>query len=76
MLLLCYFQVEEGCNFELQMELLETVCHTVNPKHFEDCEIREETDWVNVKQLFMESSSLYQPCIKTRVDILILTFCL
>uniref|UniRef100_A0A8P4GCL2 Cystatin fetuin-A-type domain-containing protein n=1 Tax=Dicentrarchus labrax TaxID=13489 RepID=A0A8P4GCL2_DICLA len=37
-------KVDEGCNIELQLHLLETTCHTVNPKHFEDCETRMETD--------------------------------
>ncbi|GLD71166.1 alpha-2-HS-glycoprotein-like protein [Lates japonicus] len=37
-------KVGEGCDVTLQLDLLETVCHTVNPKHFEDCEIRQETD--------------------------------
>uniref|UniRef100_A0A3Q1H3W8 Alpha-2-HS-glycoprotein-like n=1 Tax=Acanthochromis polyacanthus TaxID=80966 RepID=A0A3Q1H3W8_9TELE len=37
-------QIDDGCNLELQLELLETKCHVVNPKHFEDCEIREDTD--------------------------------
>ncbi|XP_050933106.1 alpha-2-HS-glycoprotein 1 isoform X2 [Lates calcarifer] len=35
-------KVGEGCDVTLQLDLLETVCHTVNPKNFEDCEIREE----------------------------------
>ncbi|GAA6231928.1 alpha-2-HS-glycoprotein-like [Lates japonicus] len=39
-------KVGEGCDVTLQLDLLETVCHTVNPKHFEDCEIRQETDQV------------------------------
>ncbi|XP_078114219.1 antihemorrhagic factor cHLP-B-like [Sander vitreus] len=34
--------VDGGCNRELQLKLLETVCHVINPKHFEDCEIRGE----------------------------------
>ncbi|KAG8003224.1 Alpha-2-HS-glycoprotein [Nibea albiflora] len=33
-------KLDEGCNIELQLDLLETVCHTVNPKPFEDCELR------------------------------------
>ncbi|XP_040895988.1 alpha-2-HS-glycoprotein 1 [Toxotes jaculatrix] len=37
-------KVGEGCNIELQLNLQETVCHVVNPKHFEDCELRRETD--------------------------------
>ncbi|XP_035862738.1 alpha-2-HS-glycoprotein-like [Sander lucioperca] len=36
--------VDGGCNLELQLNLLETVCHVINPKHFEDCEIREEAE--------------------------------
>ncbi|XP_071342848.1 alpha-2-HS-glycoprotein 1 [Trachinotus anak] len=32
------------CDIELQLDLLETVCHIVNPKHFEDCELRSTTD--------------------------------
>ncbi|XP_070765096.1 alpha-2-HS-glycoprotein 1 [Enoplosus armatus] len=35
-------KVGNGCNIELQLNLLETTCHVVNPKHFEDCEIRQE----------------------------------
>ncbi|XP_029356008.1 alpha-2-HS-glycoprotein 1 [Echeneis naucrates] len=35
---------EENCAIELHLDLLETVCHVVNPKHFEDCEARQETD--------------------------------
>ncbi|XP_031167667.1 antihemorrhagic factor BJ46a-like isoform X5 [Sander lucioperca] len=35
--------VDGGCNLELQLNLLETVCHVINPKHFEDCEIRRES---------------------------------
>ncbi|XP_030582926.1 alpha-2-HS-glycoprotein 1 isoform X2 [Archocentrus centrarchus] len=35
-------QVDGGCNVELKLELRETRCHTINPKPFEDCEIREE----------------------------------
>ncbi|XP_062279650.1 alpha-2-HS-glycoprotein 1 [Scomber scombrus] len=34
--------VDGGCDVELQLKLLETKCHVVTPKHFEDCEIREE----------------------------------
>ncbi|XP_042370455.1 alpha-2-HS-glycoprotein 1, partial [Plectropomus leopardus] len=33
-------KVDGGCNMELKLNLGETVCHTVNPKHFEDCEYR------------------------------------
>ncbi|TDH08213.1 hypothetical protein EPR50_G00095360 [Perca flavescens] len=32
----------DGCNLELQLNLQETVCHVVNPKHFEECQIRGE----------------------------------
>ncbi|XP_039984572.1 alpha-2-HS-glycoprotein 1 isoform X2 [Xiphias gladius] len=39
-------KVDEDCNVELHLDLLETVCHTVNPKHFEDCEVRGEADGV------------------------------
>ncbi|XP_039667101.1 antihemorrhagic factor cHLP-B-like [Perca fluviatilis] len=35
-------KTDDGCNLELQLNLLETVCHVVNPKHFEDCQIRGE----------------------------------
>ncbi|XP_035524144.1 antihemorrhagic factor cHLP-B-like [Morone saxatilis] len=38
-------KVNEGCNIELKLRLLETTCHTVNPKHFEDCQTRTEPDW-------------------------------
>ncbi|XP_044218003.1 alpha-2-HS-glycoprotein 1 [Thunnus albacares] len=38
-------KVDGGCDVELQLDLLETKCHVVNPRHFEDCEIREETEW-------------------------------
>ncbi|CAK6977972.1 alpha-2-HS-glycoprotein 1 isoform X2, partial [Scomber scombrus] len=34
--------VNGGCDVELHLKLLETKCHVVNPRHFEDCEIREE----------------------------------
>eukprot|EP00064_Thunnus_orientalis_P019988 superscaffoldBa00005269_g20119 len=37
-------KVDGGCDVELQLDLLETKCHVVNPQHFEDCEIREETE--------------------------------
>ncbi|XP_039904429.1 alpha-2-HS-glycoprotein 1 isoform X2 [Simochromis diagramma] len=33
-------QVDGGCNVKLQLDLRETKCHTINPKPFEDCEIR------------------------------------
>uniref|UniRef100_A0A665T604 Cystatin domain-containing protein n=1 Tax=Echeneis naucrates TaxID=173247 RepID=A0A665T604_ECHNA len=44
---------EENCAIELHLDLLETVCHVVNPKHFEDCEARQETDQVNVEPRFL-----------------------
>lgn len=50
---LCWFQVADGCNIELQLHLQETTCHAVNPKNFEDCEIRGEADRVNAKQTFV-----------------------
>ncbi|XP_053177747.1 alpha-2-HS-glycoprotein 1 isoform X2 [Scomber japonicus] len=34
--------VDGDCDVELQLKLQETKCHVVNPKPFEDCEIREE----------------------------------
>ncbi|XP_039667099.1 histidine-rich glycoprotein-like [Perca fluviatilis] len=37
-------KVDDGCNLELQLNLQETVCHVVNPKHFEDCQIRGEAE--------------------------------
>ncbi|KAF7656427.1 hypothetical protein LDENG_00041320 [Lucifuga dentata] len=39
-------EVDGGCNFVLQLDLRETNCHVLNPKHFEDCEIRgmDETE--------------------------------
>ncbi|KAM4629646.1 HSF-like protein [Polymixia lowei] len=40
-------RVEQGlgeCNVMLELSLQETQCHTINPEHFEDCEIRAETD--------------------------------
>ncbi|TMS19865.1 Alpha-2-HS-glycoprotein [Larimichthys crocea] len=37
-------KVDDGCNIELQLDLLETKCHTVNPKPFEDCELWSESD--------------------------------
>lgn len=40
------FQVDGDCDVELQLKLLETKCHVVNPKPFEDCEIREEHERV------------------------------
>lgn len=33
---------------ELNLELGETKCHTVNPKHFEDCDVREDMDKVGI----------------------------
>ncbi|XP_025755184.1 alpha-2-HS-glycoprotein isoform X2 [Oreochromis niloticus] len=36
-------QVDGGCNVKLQLDLRETKCHTTNPKPFEDCELRRET---------------------------------
>lgn len=35
-------KVDDGCNIELQLDLLQTKCHTVNPKHFEDCDTPDE----------------------------------
>ncbi|KAM7388807.1 hypothetical protein PAMP_024954 [Pampus punctatissimus] len=35
------------CIAKIKLELRETKCHVVNPKHFEDCEIREDFDRVN-----------------------------
>ncbi|XP_071761376.1 alpha-2-HS-glycoprotein-like [Centroberyx gerrardi] len=37
-------QGEGGCNVVLQLDLLETMCHVVNPKHFEDCEVRDKAE--------------------------------
>ncbi|XP_034561758.1 alpha-2-HS-glycoprotein-like [Notolabrus celidotus] len=37
-------QTDTGCTMELNLNLWETDCHTVNPKHFEDCEFRQESD--------------------------------
>ncbi|XP_039666136.1 antihemorrhagic factor cHLP-B-like [Perca fluviatilis] len=37
-------KADDGCNLELQLNLQETVCHVVNPKHFEDCQIRGEAE--------------------------------
>ncbi|TKS74205.1 Alpha-2-HS-glycoprotein Asialofetuin [Collichthys lucidus] len=37
-------KVDDGCNIELQLDLLETKCHTVNPKPFEDCDLRSMSD--------------------------------
>lgn len=51
-LTLCSFQVDGGCNVKLQLDLRETKCHTINPKPFEDCEIRGMGERVNAKQLF------------------------
>uniref|UniRef100_A0A669D6K9 Cystatin domain-containing protein n=1 Tax=Oreochromis niloticus TaxID=8128 RepID=A0A669D6K9_ORENI len=36
-------RVDGGCNVKLQLDLRETKCHTTNPKPFEDCELRRET---------------------------------
>ncbi|KAG7514035.1 alpha-2-HS-glycoprotein glycoprotein-like [Solea senegalensis] len=36
-------KVDDGCNIELELDLNETKCATVNPKHFEDCETRSES---------------------------------
>ncbi|XP_049445028.1 alpha-2-HS-glycoprotein 1 [Epinephelus fuscoguttatus] len=36
-------KVDGGCDIELNLNLGETVCHTVNPQHFEDCEYRDQT---------------------------------
>ncbi|XP_053285924.1 alpha-2-HS-glycoprotein 1 [Pleuronectes platessa] len=36
-------KVEEGCTIELHLDLLETKCHSISPKHFEDCETRQES---------------------------------
>ncbi|KAJ4933623.1 hypothetical protein JOQ06_030447 [Pogonophryne albipinna] len=36
--------VDDGCEIELQLDLMETTCHNINPKHFEDCMIRRETE--------------------------------
>ncbi|XP_069574567.1 alpha-2-HS-glycoprotein 1 [Brachyistius frenatus] len=37
-------QVDDGCNVDLQLDLLETKCSVLDPKHFEDCETRSQTD--------------------------------
>ncbi|XP_034439241.1 alpha-2-HS-glycoprotein 1 [Hippoglossus hippoglossus] len=37
-------KVEDGCTIELHLDLLESKCHSINPKHFEDCETRHETE--------------------------------
>ncbi|WP_163938813.1 cystatin domain-containing protein, partial [Paraferrimonas sp. SM1919] len=37
-------KVDGGCNIEQELDLLETKCHTVNPKHFEECEIRGQAE--------------------------------
>ncbi|XP_032381217.1 alpha-2-HS-glycoprotein 1 isoform X2 [Etheostoma spectabile] len=37
-------KVDGGCNLELQLNLLETVCYNINPKPFEDCQIRGEAE--------------------------------
>ncbi|XP_033937376.1 alpha-2-HS-glycoprotein 1 [Pseudochaenichthys georgianus] len=36
-------KVDDGCEIELQLDLMETTCHNINPKHFEDCMIRGES---------------------------------
>ncbi|XP_060933661.1 alpha-2-HS-glycoprotein 1 isoform X2 [Limanda limanda] len=36
-------KVEEGCTIELHLDLLETKCPSISPKHFEDCETRDES---------------------------------
>ena len=51
------FQVDGGCDVVLQLDLLETKCHIVNPQHFEDCEIREESERVNARHQVICSSS-------------------
>ncbi|XP_034084852.1 alpha-2-HS-glycoprotein-like [Gymnodraco acuticeps] len=38
-------QVHGGCKIQLQLDLMETTCHNINPMHFEDCVIRDVTDW-------------------------------
>ncbi|XP_023264648.1 antihemorrhagic factor cHLP-B-like [Seriola lalandi dorsalis] len=35
----------DRCNLHLELGLLETDCHVVNPKHFEDCNLRSDADW-------------------------------
>ncbi|XP_034736498.1 alpha-2-HS-glycoprotein 1 isoform X2 [Etheostoma cragini] len=37
-------KVDGGCNLELQLNLLETVCYNIDPKPFEDCLIRGEAE--------------------------------
>ncbi|KAK1883716.1 Alpha-2-HS-glycoprotein [Dissostichus eleginoides] len=36
-------KVDDGCEIELQLELMETKCHNINPMHFEDCMICKAT---------------------------------
>ncbi|XP_026179362.1 alpha-2-HS-glycoprotein 1 [Mastacembelus armatus] len=33
---------DDGCSVQMQLDLLETKCHIVNPKEYEDCELRED----------------------------------
>ncbi|KAL1022864.1 hypothetical protein UPYG_G00033470 [Umbra pygmaea] len=35
---------ESGCKIHLQLNLQETTCHIVNPKPFEECEIRPQSE--------------------------------
>ncbi|KAK0133987.1 Alpha-2-HS-glycoprotein [Merluccius polli] len=39
-------QEEQGCKITLQLSLQETTCHVVNPKHFEDCDVRSDAETV------------------------------
>ncbi|KAI4791851.1 hypothetical protein KUCAC02_033759 [Chaenocephalus aceratus] len=38
-------QVDGGCEIQLQLELMETTCHNIDPTQLEDCEVRDVTDW-------------------------------
>ncbi|XP_019936111.2 alpha-2-HS-glycoprotein 1 [Paralichthys olivaceus] len=38
--------VDDGCTIELHLDLLETKCPTVIPKHFEDCETRYDSETI------------------------------
>ncbi|KAI4790728.1 hypothetical protein KUCAC02_034443 [Chaenocephalus aceratus] len=40
-------KVDGGCEIQLQLELMETTCHNIDPTQLEDCEVRDVTDWNN-----------------------------
>ncbi|KAL3067758.1 hypothetical protein OYC64_022180 [Pagothenia borchgrevinki] len=49
-------KVHGGCEIELQLDLMETTCHTINPTHFEDCMIRNDYEQMVMANCFVRMS--------------------